>query len=61
MPRSRYEALSPVLKAFAEQHGLPYKAERDVDIWLRTWRTYRRVAGEAAVDGAAAPRRGVTM
>ena len=61
MPRYRYPALKPIMRAFADDHGLPYKSESDVAIWLRTARNYARVASEAATPGARGPRKGVTI
>jgi fatty acid desaturase len=61
MPRYKYPALIPIMKAFAAEHGLPYKSESDWAIWQRTWKNYQRVAAEAAVPGAPGPRKGVTI
>jgi|APGre2960657444_1045066.scaffolds.fasta_scaffold00715_8 fatty acid desaturase len=61
MPRYRYPALIPVIKAFAKQHDLPYKSESDWDIWWRTFRNYQRVAAAPAVPGAKGPRKGVSI
>lgn len=61
MPRYKYPALIPVLKAFAAEHNLPYKSESDWAIWRRTAANYARVAAAPAVPGAKSPRRGVSI
>lgn len=61
MPRSKYADLVPVIKAFASEHGLPYKSEGVGAILVRNWNNYARVAAAPAVPGAKAPRKGVTL
>lgn len=61
MPRSRYPALRPIVRAFAAEHGLPFKIEGPVEIVRRNIATYARVAAAPAQPGARAPRKGVTL
>ena len=51
MPRYRYPALSKVLKAFADEHGLGYRVTPEWELLATNVALLARVAGEEAVPG----------
>ena len=56
MPRYKYPALVPVVKAFAAAHGLPYKVDGDLAILRRTVGMLKTMADAPAVEGAPSSR-----
>lgn len=58
MPRSKYPALQPILKKFAEVNGVPggHRIMGQLDLLRQNWRLYAQVANAAPVPGAPATR-----
>lgn len=52
MPRNRYPALAPKLKAWCEARGVTYRVDGELDILKRNFAMYKAIA-EAPVDPAA--------
>jgi len=51
MPRSKYPALSAVLKQFAKDNGIEYRVSDEFEIIRMNWETYRKHAFSQAVVG----------
>ena len=51
MPRSKYPALSKIVKQFAEDNGLEYRVTGEFDVLKMNWDTYRRLASVPPVEG----------
>jgi fatty acid desaturase len=51
MPRSKYPALSKVLKEFAIANNIEYRITDELDILVLNWKTYQKNALAAAIDG----------
>lgn len=49
MPRSKYPALSKVLKKFAADNNLEYRVSKELDIVKMNWETYRRISSTPSV------------
>ena len=57
MPRYRYPKLAPLVKQLAEDHGIEYRQDGELEIVMRNWRALRDIASAPAVPGALATRR----
>lgn len=61
MPRYRYKALIPRIKALAAKHNVQYREDDEWEMIFRNYRNYARVGGEPAVVGAPLPRSGKSI
>ena len=56
MPRYRYPALVPKVKALCEAHGVEYRVDGELDIVKRNWDALREIAHAEPVEGAPSTR-----
>ena len=51
MPRSKYPALSKVLKEFALENNVEYRVSEEWDMLVTNWETYKKFSSVPAVEG----------